>query len=115
MPPEGRPVNQLSAEAQHVVNALEAHFLAVQKAVEDATPGAIDAVRKLGAAVLEKLEAWGIQFANHDKAVASVATTVGGVVGAGAASESASGSANAAGVAAAGQVSGGGLEGEPAK
>lgn len=70
----GRKINVLSDEAQHVVNALEAHFNAVKEAAKHGTPGLVENVKTLGNSVLDRLEAWGAQFAGHEQARKSLSS-----------------------------------------
>jgi ABC-type uncharacterized transport system involved in gliding motility auxiliary subunit len=52
----------LSAEAQHVIDSLEAHLGAIVKAAQNQSPALVSAVAKFGDDALAKLEAWGVQL-----------------------------------------------------
>jgi hypothetical protein len=52
----------LSPEAQHVVDALEAHFVAVKAAVEGAAPAVTQHIEDLGAQILVALKAFEAKF-----------------------------------------------------
>ena len=53
----------ISAEAQHVLNSLEAHFAAVVAATKGADKATIDHVKSAFEAVLKRLDAWGVRLA----------------------------------------------------
>jgi hypothetical protein len=84
-PIAARPVNAgISAEAQHLINSLEAHFAAVRAALD----GGVDAkaliagVDKAWSQVLDALETWGeLEFA---AAGSDFPAASGGVKGSGA-------------------------------
>lgn len=52
----------LSAEAQHVIDALEAHWNALVAWGQSGHPAAVQTVAKFGDDVLGKLDAWGVEF-----------------------------------------------------
>jgi ABC-type uncharacterized transport system involved in gliding motility auxiliary subunit len=52
----------LSAEAQHVIDSLEAHLGAIVKAAQSQSPALVSAVAKFGDDALAKLESWGVEL-----------------------------------------------------
>lgn len=64
----------ISAEAQHVINSLEAHFGAVKRAVETGSDALVASVDKAWADVLAQLKTWGVEFA-ADTAPTTAAST----------------------------------------
>jgi hypothetical protein len=59
----------ISAEAQHVLDALEAHLGQVVALVQTASPGATKVLVEFGDAVLAKLDEWGVEFRGEVAAV----------------------------------------------
>lgn len=53
----------ISAEAQHVLNSLEAHFAAVVAATKGADKATIEHVKSAFESVLKRLDAWGVRLA----------------------------------------------------
>jgi hypothetical protein len=58
MPEPSTPT--LSAEAQHVIDSLEAHLGAVIQHAKSAAPGAVAEIAGFANVVLDKLESWGV-------------------------------------------------------
>ena len=54
------PPRNLSDEAQHVIDSLEAHLGAVVKAAQGNSPALVAAAAKFGEDALAKLESWGV-------------------------------------------------------
>jgi len=65
----------LSAEAQHVVDALEAHLTAIRLYAHTGSEAVVEQLRGLGDAVLARLDAWGVsvrgEFEAHAKEFAA--------------------------------------------
>jgi len=69
----------LSAEAQHVVDALESHLKAVAAYAQTASPGALKVLGEFGDAALDKLGEWGLKFrAEFDALTGTTAATSAG-------------------------------------
>jgi hypothetical protein len=57
------PASQaLSAEAQHVIDSLEAHLGAIVKAAQNQSPALVAVAAEFGDEALAKLEAWGLSL-----------------------------------------------------
>jgi hypothetical protein len=67
--PEATNRPSLSAEAQHVIDSLEAHLGAIVKAAQSQSPALVAEVAKFGDAALGKLEAWGLTLRGEVQAL----------------------------------------------
>ena len=67
-----RAATGLTAEAQHVINSLEAHFQALVKLAQTGgVPAVVAEVQTAWEEVSDRLEAWGQQFAQDAEVVAA--------------------------------------------
>lgn len=58
----GPTLSRLSDEAQHVVDSLESHLAAVIAKADEASPVVMDYLGQFGQQVLDRMDAWGLQF-----------------------------------------------------
>jgi hypothetical protein len=90
-------VPTISSEAQHVIDSLEAHYVALTKFAAASSGPVLAQLESLSNAILAKLEAWGVGFRAELEQIKSVADS--GATGAGslaASTSPASGSAASA-------------------